>query len=48
MNKSIVVPFPFHCRELWVPNKISNRIQSTEMTFFREAKVCTKLDNIRK
>ena len=37
----------FFGSELWVPNKISSRIQSTEMTFFREAKGCKKLDNIR-
>jgi hypothetical protein len=32
---------------LWVPNKISSRIKNAEITFFRDTKGCTKLDQIR-
>ena len=37
-----------YCNKLWVPNKITSRIQRSEITFFRETKGGTNLDHIRK
>ena len=44
----MATPVFLHGSEIWVPTKqIKTRIQSTEWTFLRRTKGCTKLDHIR-
>ena len=46
-NDMMSNPFLLYCTKLWLPNRITSRIQSAETTFFRDTIGCTKLDHIR-